>query len=66
VIADQPDRFDDLARLEPMAHVPMPRHVINRFIEFHDQMSKAETWPWEEDQVETLKTRTWSCLLTSA
>jgi hypothetical protein len=39
-----------------------PQHVINRFIEFEALMKAAAAWPWDEDHVETLKSRTWPYL----
>lgn len=59
---DQPDLFGP-APDRPQAYRVKPQHVINRFIEFHDLMAKADRWPWDADHVDTLKTRTWPYLL---
>ena len=39
-----------------------PQHVRNRFIDFLAQMQAAEIWPWDEDYLDTLRTRTWPYL----
>ena len=39
-----------------------PQHVRNRFIDFLAQMQAAETWPWDEDYLDTLRERTWPYL----
>lgn len=61
---NQPDLFGDpgSAQASQKPHVPNPQHVRNRFIEFLAQMKAAETWPWDESRVETLRENTWPYL----
>jgi hypothetical protein len=59
--APQPDLFaDDPAPAK--AYQVNPQHVRNRFIDFLAQMQAAETWPWDEDYIDTLRERTWPYL----
>ena len=57
---DQPDMFG-AAPAQPV-HQVNPQHIRNRFIEFLAAMKSAETWPWDEGHVETLRERTWPYL----
>lgn len=57
----QPDFFGE-ASPAPQAYVPKPQHVRNRFIDFLAQMSAAQTWPWEENQVAFYRERVWPYL----
>lgn len=54
---DQPDLFGGAP-----PYVPKPRHVRNRFIDFLAQMTAAEVWPWDENQVEFYRQRVWPYL----
>ena len=55
----QPDLFDPAPA---QTYQVNPQHVRNRFIDFLAQMQAAETWPWDEDDLDTLRTRTWPYL----
>ena len=55
----QPDLFDPAPA---QAYQVNPQHVRNRFIDFLAQMQAAETWPWDADYLDTLRTRTWPYL----
>jgi hypothetical protein len=57
------DRSDLFGAPKPAAYRVNPQHVINRFIEFEAQMKAATDWPWDEDEVATLRGRTWPYLL---
>ena len=43
-------------------YVPKPQHVRNRFIDFLAQMTAAQKWPWDENQVEFYRERVWPYL----
>jgi hypothetical protein len=43
-------------------YVPKPQHVRNRFIDFLAQMTAAESWPWDQHQVEFYRERVWPYL----
>ena len=43
-------------------YVPKPQHVRNRFIDFLAQMTAAQTWPWDQHQVEFYRERVWPYL----
>ena len=55
----QPDLFDPAPA---QAYQVNPQHVRSRFIDFLAQMQAAETWPWDADYLDTLRTRTWPYL----
>lgn len=57
---DQVDLFG--AATKQPAHQVNPQHIRNRFIEFLAEMKAAESWPWDEGHVETLRERTWPYL----
>lgn len=58
---DQSDLFGKV-KLAPAIHEVNPQHIRNRFIDFLAQMRSAQTWPWDENHVETLRERTWPYL----
>jgi predicted lipid-binding transport protein (Tim44 family) len=58
---DQPDLFAGKQGAATV-HQVNPQHVRNRFIDFLAQMSVAETWPWDDSHIETLRERTWPYL----
>ena len=58
---DQSDLFGKV-KLAPTIHAVNPQHIRNRFIDFLAQMRSAQTWPWDENHVETLRERTWPYL----
>jgi len=59
--AAQPDLFGGTSSV-PKARAPDPRHVRNRFIDFLAQMTAAESWPWDQHQVEFYRQRVWPYL----
>jgi hypothetical protein len=58
---DQPDLFGG-KQAAPHTHQVNPQHVRNRFIDFLAQMAVADTWPWDDNHIETLRERTWPYL----
>jgi hypothetical protein len=58
---DQPDLFGAAPAAQP-AYQVKPEHIRNRFIEFMETMTGAETWPYDADDRERFLTRTWPYL----
>ena len=58
---EQPDLFGGNSGA-PKPYAPKPQHVRNRFLDFLAEMTAAEMWPWDDNQVAFYRERVWPYL----
>ena len=46
----------------PIAYIPDPRHIRNRFIDMLAKMQASDVWPWPEEQVAFYRETVWPYL----